>query len=693
MNILNNFFELSHRYNKKTPDIIPVDCVEQTRTATPIKMLSSTTETKTADSDKKLQALSHQQSNQSSFHCQINSVLSRWQKLQDEKEQYQQQQRIQCPNKRKSSEYDEFDRIMEEDLENQLHELERPEEKYYKQIERTSEEQLKQDNYSEESNDKLERFEKQNDIQSREFEKSKSHQQSYPFKQIQTSSQQQQQILVNKFQLLKVNELIEETEHNLMYLNQWKQKQGTMDKTNLVNKNKMLDRLRRYWTMSKYITDLTKDSINSTCTSNDKDQCGNFDVFDGFIDQLFEGKYDEDDDDDIQIIGVFDGSVMNLKKNPKNIEYHSIIKSEEKESNSDIEEQTPVLSRSTKLTLMKLLRIDFNEIPSYLSKTNQLFDKKIRSILPTTNSLEQLRSIAILMYKIICIDMIRSLWIVYQKSGMGELQTNLQSINQLNRKVSPKEILLLLNENEIVDINQDNACSTLINHCLCQLTDKSEEYRRELRLNTTQISNYTPTMEYIIEKFVEQGLIGLRIEIDCQIILVEHDYIDNILKQQYLAQNPTSTQIESVEHLCKLKSNHERLRCELNLLKDKIPTYLSIHSFDSQSIIESPLINTIRNPSLRQQLYILYKNLMEQIKSKMLNVYLESIEQQMDDYHMKFNKEIDNLWEINKTLAQNQQLTSIMQNLIDQRLANIISRTKCIHKYKTELFDIKPNNH
>ncbi|CAF4431511.1 unnamed protein product, partial [Adineta steineri] len=34
---------------------------------------------------------------------------------------------------------------------------------------------------------------------------------------------------------------------------------------------------------------------------------------------------------------------------------------------------------------------------------------------------------------------------------------------------------------------------------------------------------------------------------------------------------------------------------------------------------------------------------------------------------------MDKLWEINKTLPQNQQLTSIMQNLIDQRLSNITS--------------------
>ncbi|CAF1392726.1 unnamed protein product [Adineta steineri] len=441
--------------------------------------------------------------------------------------------------------------------------------------------------------------------------------------------------------------------------------------------------------MSRHIMDLTNESINSTSTTNDKDQYGNFDVFNEYL----QDGHDDDDDDDIQIIGVFDRSVMNTKKNRKTDKYHSTIKSKEKRSNKHIQEQSSILSPSTKLTLMKLLRIDFNEIPSYLSKINQSFDKKIHSILPTTNNLEQLRSIAILMYKIICIDMIRSLWIVYKKAGMGELQTNLPSINQLNRKIWPKEILLLLNENQIVDINQDNACSTLVNHGLCQLNDESEGYLRELSLNTTKISDYTPNIEYIIDKFVEQGLIGLRIEIDCQIALVEHDYIDEILKQQYLEQNPTSTQIESVEYLCELKSNHETKKYELNLLKDKMPTYLSAHSFDSRSIIESPLINTIRNPSLRQQLYMQYKNLMEQIQSKMLNVYLESIEQQASDYQMKFSKEITKLWGINKTLPQNQQLTSIVQKLIDQRLLNIISRTKYIYEFKKELFNVKENHH
>ncbi|CAF1568947.1 unnamed protein product, partial [Adineta steineri] len=60
----------------------------------------------------------------------------------------QQQQQQQSERKRpgfwgdKNQVYDEFDRIMEEDLENQLKELERQAEEQYKRVEQILEEQL-----------------------------------------------------------------------------------------------------------------------------------------------------------------------------------------------------------------------------------------------------------------------------------------------------------------------------------------------------------------------------------------------------------------------------------------------------------------------------------------------------------------------------------------------------------------------
>jgi hypothetical protein len=68
--------------------------------------------------------------------------------------------------------------------------------------------------------------------------------------------------------------------------------------------------------------------------------------------------------------------------------------------------------------------------------------------------------------------------------------------------------------------------------------------RHELRLNTCSLSDYTPEIEQIIEKFVEHGLIYLRLEIDCQITLNQYYYIDEILQRQYLTQNPTDIEVK-----------------------------------------------------------------------------------------------------------------------------------------------------
>jgi len=86
------------------------------------------------------------QSNESSYHDKISKILTRWQQLQKEMKVYQQQQhKHQVPFVAgMKQEKDDFDRIMEEDLENQLKELELQEEEQYKLMEQAIEEELQQ---------------------------------------------------------------------------------------------------------------------------------------------------------------------------------------------------------------------------------------------------------------------------------------------------------------------------------------------------------------------------------------------------------------------------------------------------------------------------------------------------------------------------------------------------------------------
>jgi hypothetical protein len=47
------------------------------------------------------------------------------------------------------------------------------------------------------------------------------------------------------------------------------------------------------------------------------------------------------------------------------------------------------------------------------------------------------------------------------------------------------------------------------------------------------------------------------------------------------------------------------------------------------------------------------------------------------------------IWDTEKTLPAEQQLTLMMQNLIHQRLANITARIECLYKLKIQLCQIK----
>ena len=204
-----------------------------------------------------------------------------------------------------------------------------------------------------------------------------------------------------------------------------------------------------------------------------------------------------------------------------------------------------------KLTLSNAMNIDFNTVPDYLSKSNQTLEKKIHSILPSTINVEELRKIALLMYKVISLDLVHSLWIVYRKSGMGELQSTTLIINQIHiKKIWPREVQSFMRLSKFqAHQNEDDPCLTFVNHCLRQFNDQSEQYRKQLNMKTSRLVGYTRSLEYNIEKFVQQGLISKRIEIDREIALVQYHYTDVLLKRAYLAQNPNEHQVRFFEIL------------------------------------------------------------------------------------------------------------------------------------------------
>ena len=171
---------------------------------------------------------------------------------------------------------------------------------------------------------------------------------------------------------------------------------------------------------------------------------------------------------------------------------------------------------------LKIIGIDCVSISDYLC---QNFEEKFQSILPSTIALKGLRDISTLIHKIRLNEIIESLWIIYRKSGMGELQST-----QPNKKIWPIEVQLLMKQSHIENVNDDTVCLDFVDNYLNVLKHIREQYQRELNMKTNHLSDYTYTMQNAIKEFIQQGLESLRLEIAEQIALVQYHYRDTILK-------------------------------------------------------------------------------------------------------------------------------------------------------------------
>lgn len=107
------------------------------------------------------------------------------------------------------------------------------------------------------------------------------------------------------------------------------------------------------------------------------------------------------------------------------------------------------------VTLMKEMKLEIEKIPDYLTKRNKSFQQMlyqaVSTITTTTTTtwnknnnthIESLRHIAILIYKIMFIQVYHALWAAYLKSGMGQLIIPSQAKQFYSTAVSiwPKQI-------------------------------------------------------------------------------------------------------------------------------------------------------------------------------------------------------------------------------------------------------------
>ena len=163
--------------------------------------------------------------------------------------------------------------------------------------------------------------------------------------------------------------------------------------------------------------------------------------------------------------------------------------------------------------------------------------------------IEALGQITILMYQLNMIDLEKSLWTIYFKSGIGIFKPNESTV-----KVWPTCVKSMIQSSKsittISDINQlemnDNICSEFVTEHLSDLNEKQQQIQKELSQKKKQFHGYTNRIEEILETFIQQHLQSLRLQYGYKIKLVELHYSEFVLEHEFLQQNPTEQQVNKL---------------------------------------------------------------------------------------------------------------------------------------------------
>ena len=198
--------------------------------------------------------------------------------------------------------------------------------------------------------------------------------------------------------------------------------------------------------------------------------------------------------------------------------------------------------------LLPKIKFDMERIPDYLTKHSTSFKKMLTQALSNVTAspgsdhsptIDELRKIALVIYRIMTIQTYRLLWTAYLLSGTGQLITpsTTKPAYSITVAIWSKEIKTATKTDE------NDPCLKLVNDHLQALDDQFKKSQIDLNLKANDFPGYSLPMQKIMEAYIEQNLSSFRSEIEHQVELVHYDYHIQGLKLGYLQQNPNNYQV------------------------------------------------------------------------------------------------------------------------------------------------------
>lgn len=145
-----------------------------------------------------------------------------------------------------------------------------------------------------------------------------------------------------------------------------------------------------------------------------------------------------------------------------------------------------------------------------------------------------------------------------------------------------------------------------------------------------------------------------------------------------------------MKQLCRSKYEQETTEQEFNFIQQQINHYNSpSQSFENLPIGQIPLINSIENSDIRQELFNQCKTIAEQSRIQLFDLYIKTAEDQRNLYKQKLQDNFNEMWSKYRTMKNNEKIPSLMIDLINERCKKIGERIQCIYKFKSESFLLK----
>ncbi|CAF2037669.1 unnamed protein product [Rotaria magnacalcarata] len=341
------------------------------------------------------------------------------------------------------------------------------------------------------------------------------------------------------------------------------------------------------------------------------------------------------------------------------------------------------------------------KIPNYLSNKNECFQKLIKevssTIMATTTTAsstssqneQDLRQMAILIHRIKSEQIFQSLWMTYLKSGTGQLK-----IDQIGPPIWPLQVRTIVKQANKAADNQNDACMQLVQERLDEFKTKVQQYEIQINNLKHRLQGNKEAIFRTIETFIQQNQENFRQKMEHKIKLVQYDYNDRALELEFLRQNPSEYCIKLYKHLYDARYKQDVTREEVQLVNERITYYNKNNSKLHQQVSHPTFISTIINQDAQQQLYDQLTAAVEQAKVDMLNLYVKTADIQMKNYDKQYNKELDKMFieRKQKSLPIEQQLTSIMLNLLEKRADNKKERIKCVNEFKIHCLHSNSNH-